>query len=140
MVIKRHMSAILALLVVLMSASCSGGPSADWVTGAGLYLSPDGAEPTSSYGWLDTFYLIVDLTNTPEDTEVQASWIAVDTNRAEPETVIKIDQQTALNSRLVFELKNEGNFWPVGAYQVNLYLNGKLIQEIKFEVHSTDIY
>jgi len=136
---RKIIQLLLLCLIILAAASCSSNVDPGWINQAGLYADPAGTQPTDSYNWRETFYLIVDLNDAPSDTVVQASWIAVDTNRLQPDTVVKIDTKEA-RSRLVFEIENGGNFWPVGQYQVNLYLNKTLIMEIPFEVHDTDIY
>jgi hypothetical protein len=58
-----------------------------------------------------------------------------------PETVLHIEEKTPEGDTVYFDLTNEGNFWPIGDYQVNIYLNGKLAQELQFEVyHTEDVY
>lgn len=136
---QPFLTLLLVSLSILAAASCSSQVDPTWISQAGLYADKGGTQPTDSYNWRDTFYLIVELNDAPPDTVVQASWIAVDTNRLEPDTVVKIDSKEA-RSRLVFEIENGGNFWPTGRYQVNLYLNKTPIMEIPFEVHDTDIY
>jgi len=136
---RKNIQLLLLSLIFLAVSSCSSNVDPGWIKQAGLYVDKSGTQPTDSYNWRDTFYLIVDLNDAPSDTIVQASWIAVDTNRLQSDTVVKIDPKEARN-RLVFEIDNGGNFWPVGQYQVNLYLNKTLIMEIPFEVHDTDIY
>jgi hypothetical protein len=101
-------------LVILLLSACSREVDPDWVEEVGLYSDPAGNQPTDAYGWLDPFYLVMELGEAPGDTVVQISWIALDTNRLEPETVIKIEEQVASSRLLLFELTNEGNFWPVG--------------------------
>lgn len=140
MLTKRFSIQILIILLMLLVApGCSQGANPDWVSGVGLYSDPDYTKPAEAYSWLDPFYLEVVLADAPEDAVVRVSWIAADTTRLNPDTVIKIEEQTAASRVLNFELKNEGNFWPVGDYQVNVYLNGKLYQELDFEVYNTDI-
>ena len=137
---KTAFQVLLSSLFLLTAVACSSKVDPNWISRAGLYTDPAGTRPTDSYDWRDIFYLVIELNDAPQDTIVQASWIAVDTNRLRPEAVLKIEEQPAQSSRIVFKLENAGNFWPVGVYQVNIYLDDTLIQEISFEVHDTDIY
>jgi hypothetical protein len=137
---KSIFQLILTALILLAAASCASEVKPDWIKQAGLYADPAGTQPTDAYGWRDIFYLVVELNGAPPDTVVQASWIAVDTTRLRPDTVLKIEEKEAQSSLLVFELENAGNFWPEGEYQVNIYLDQTLSREIKFQVHFTDVY
>ncbi len=130
---------ILTAVLMIVAVSCADEVDFSWISDAELYQDEAGTIPTDTYEWLDPFYLIVTMDNPPAGTEIQASWIAVDTNRAEPNTVIKIDKKEAAGNTVFFELINEGSFWPVGLYQVNIYLNGELYREIEFDVISGDI-
>ena len=130
---------ILITAILLTAVSCSSNVNPDWISRAGLYADPAGTQPTDSYGWLDIFYLMIELDNVPPDVVIRASWIAVDTNRLRPDTVIKIEEKEAKTSPLIFELENAGNFWPVGEYQVNIYVNDTPYQEIQFTVHDADV-
>jgi len=49
--------------------------------------------------------------------------------------VIKIEEIVPTSSTVVFELQNEGNFWPTGQYKLYLYLDGKEMQVIDFDVY-----
>lgn len=132
---------LLLLTVVVLASSCAGGGNQPQITQAALYLDPEGNQPTTSFSWKIPFYLIVELSSFEEDTVVQASWIAMDTNNLAPETVMHIEEKTPETETVLFDLTNEGNFWPIGDYQVNIYLNGKLVQELEYEVyHTTDVY
>ena len=66
---------------------------------------------------------------------MRASWVAVDTNRVAPNSVLKIDEIVPTSSPVVFELENAGNFWPTGYYKIYLYVNGKESEVIEFEVY-----
>ena len=132
---------ILLLILAVLASSCAGGGNRPQIEDAALYLDPEGNQATTSFSWRVPFYLIIELSDFQDDTVVQASWIAMDTNRLAPETVMHIEEKTATSDLVVFDLTNEGNFWPIGDYQVNIYLNGKLVQELEYEVyHTTDVY
>lgn len=129
---------LLLLLLTILASSCTGGGNRPQIEQAGLYLDSEGNQPTTSFSWRVPFYLIIRLSEAQNDLVVQASWIAVDTNRLAPETVLHIEEKTPETELVLFDLTNDGNFWPIGDYQVNIYLNGKLAQELEFEVYHTD--
>ncbi len=132
---------ILILALAVLAASCGEGANKPQIENAELYLDPGGTQATTSFSWTVPFYLIVNMTEAQEDTVIQASWIAMDTNRLNPETILKIEEKSPDGNQVFFSLTNEGHFWPIGDYQVNLYVDGKLAQELKFEVyHTEDVY
>lgn len=132
---------LLILTLAFLATSCGGGATKPQIEKAALYLDPEGTQATTSFSWTVPFFMIVKLTDAQEDTEIQASWIAVDTNRLDPDTLLKIEKKTPQGDQVFFNLTNEGNFWPIGDYQVNLYINGELAEELKFEVyHTEDVY
>lgn len=137
---KTVVSLLFTIWVVLAAGSCSSSANLDWIDQAGLYTDPSGTQPTDSYGWREVFYLIVEFDQAPQNALIRVSWIAADTTRLRPDTIIKIEEKEPLESPLVFELENAGNFWPEGDYQVNVYVNETLYKEIKFIVHMTDVY
>ncbi|MFN2281406.1 MAG: hypothetical protein ACK2TZ_06040 [Anaerolineales bacterium] len=137
---KAVVCVIFASFIMLAASSCSSSANPDWISQAGLFTDPSGTQPTDSYGWREIFYLVVEFDQPPQEAIIQASWIAVDTTRLRPDTIIKIEEKEAQESPLVFELENAGNFWPEGDYQVNVYVNETLYKEIKFIVHMTDVH
>ena len=140
---KPTLSIKLLLLFIFLSliSACGGGGNRPQIEQAGLYLDPEGKRPTTSFSWRVPFYLIIKLNQAQDNAVIQASWIAMDTNRLAPETVLHIEEKTPESELVVFDLTNEGNFWPIGDFQVNIYINGKLAQELEFEVyHTEDVY
>jgi len=97
-------------------------------------VDSEGTHPTDKYDTLSVFYCLVTLDGLRSDTEIQASWIAVDTDRAEPDYVAKIEEIVPTNSIVLFQLKNEGYFWPTCTYKLYIYLGERLDREIEFEV------
>jgi len=91
--------------------------------------------PADKYEARDIFYLIVTVDQALSDAVLRASWVAVDTNRLAPNSVISIDEITPTASPVIFELENAGNFWPTGQYKVYLFVDGKESTAIDFEVY-----
>lgn len=126
---------LLAAVILLFTCSACGSIATPTsITSAGLFLDPEGSQPTDKYDTLSVFYCLVSLDGLQSDTVLQVSWVAVDTDRTEPNFVIKIEEIRPSITTVLFQLQNEGNFWPVGTYKLYLYLDGKLDQEIEFEV------
>jgi serine protease Do len=103
------------------------------IADARLSEDESGAASTTTFGPNDTFYLIVDLANAPEDTKVKASWTAVAVTGADPNTVLDDVELTSGSATLTFDLANDGP-WPAGDYQVELFLNGESVRSLPFRV------
>ena len=88
---------------------------------------------TSVFSPQDTFYVLVDLANAPDDTTVKAAWTAVEAEGVEPNFFIDEAEITSGSNTLTFNLSNDSP-WPTGKYKVDLYLNGELDRTLEFEV------
>lgn len=124
----------LAALSVLISA-CAVPQNPTNLVSAGLYLDPEGNQPTEKYDARAVFYCIVTLDQLAPGTALKASWIAVETNRSASNFVIKIEEIVPTSPKVVFKLENAGNFWPTGKYKIYLYLDGNEIRDIDFDVY-----
>jgi hypothetical protein len=77
-------------------------------------------------------YATVYVQNAPTETKIKAKWTYVDS---------KIDigtvsfQTTQTNQYVAFNLTRPNNGFPVGSYTVDIYLNDKLKETIKFTVN-----
>ncbi len=125
---------ITAALTILACSACGSPANPTSISSAGLYIDPEGSQPTDKYDTLSVFYCLVTLDGLQSDKVVQASWVAADTDRAEPDFVIKIEEIRPSITTILFQLQNEGHFWPAGTYALYLYLDGKLDRVIEFEV------
>ncbi len=117
--------------------ACGGGGEVSFSTAniADARLTKDeaGTQTTSTFGPNDTFYLIVNLANAPDDTKVKASWTAVAVEGADPNTPLDDVELTSGSNTLTFNLDNAGP-WPAGDYQVELFLNGESVRTLTFRV------
>jgi len=128
--------AILLLLVVplLLLAACEFSASTANIANATLARDEAGTEPTTTFAPTDTFYLLVDLANAPDDTTVRAVWYAVDVGDVAPaNTLIDEATLTSGSATLTFDLVSDTQ-WPPGTYRVELYLNDELSQTLEFSV------
>jgi serine protease Do len=128
--------ALLSLLVWLVACGSDGGEislSTANITDARLTKDETGAQTTSTFAPGDTFYLLVDLANAPDDTKVKAAWTAVNVTGADPNTILDDVELTNGSGTLTFDLVNNGS-WPAGEYQVELFLNGESVRTLPFRV------
>lgn len=132
---KKSLKPLSLLVGILMLAAlaCSFNFSTAKINEAVLARDEEGAEPTTVFAPDDTFYLIVDLANAPDDTSVRATWTAVAVEGADPNTFLDESELTTESGILTYNLTNDG-LWPVGTYKVDLYLNGELERTLDFEV------
>jgi hypothetical protein len=126
---------LVVLLLATCAAACSGQEITPAIRSAGLYLDPEGTQPTDKYAAEDIFYCIVELEDPVPEMVLQISWVAADTDRAIPDYLIKIEEVVPTSSRVVFQLINEGNFWPTGLYKVYLYQDEYEIMILEFDVY-----
>lgn len=82
-------------------------------------------------------YLTGSLNNAPGDTVIKAKWIYIENDPA-----VEIDSATyeAKDSDVDFQfnLSIPENGWPVGKYEVKLYLDDKIEKAVKFEVAASN--
>lgn len=130
---KKIFLLIISILLIFPTG-CVSSTSPTSISAAGLYLDPEGIQPTNIFDARSIFYYIVTLDQAAPDTTLKVSWVAVETNRSAPDYVIKIEEVVPDSSTVVFKLQNEGHFWPTGKYKVFLYLNGVETRVIDFEV------
>ena len=132
--IRNWRTVWLGLLFFLVA--CGGGEislSTANIASARLAKDDSGAQATTTFSPTDTFYLLVDLANAPDDTTVKAEWTAVSVAGADPNTILDDVELTSGSGTLTFDLAND-NPWPTGDYKVDLYLNGELDQTLTFRV------
>ena len=133
---KRQNILILAAIVMLVLAAlaCGGSISTANIASAKMTTDSDGAQETSVYAQDQTFYCIVELANTPEDTKLKAVWTGVELEGEQPNLLIDEAEMTAGNENVfTFNLTNN-QLWPTGKYKVDLYLNDKLDRTLEFTV------
>lgn len=132
---KRSLAILVLLFVVALSlAACEFSASTANIRSATLTRDEAGTEPATTFAPTETFYLIVDLANAPDDTTVRAVWYAVDVGDvAPPNTLIDEAELTTGSGTVTFNLSPDGQ-WALGTYKVELYLNGELDQTLDITV------
>jgi len=132
---KKISAALIFSIFLVFVSGCASSRNTTSILSAGLFLEREGTNSTEKYEARDIFYLLVNIDQPDSESVLRASWVAVDTNRLAPNSVISIDEITPTSSPVIFELENAGNFWPTGQYKVYLYVDGKESQVFEFEVH-----
>ena len=133
---KSHGLRLAGVLIVLVLATvaCGGSFTTANISSAVLSADPSGSPETTVFSPdQQTFYLVVGLSNAPDDTSVRAVWTAVEAEGVEPNFVIDEATVTSGDGELTFDLANNGP-WPIGSYQVELFLNDEPDRTLAFEV------
>ncbi|MBA2763429.1 MAG: hypothetical protein H0U42_01905 [Thermoleophilaceae bacterium] len=113
---------IAVALMALAAPGCGFSVSTANISVAAMARDKAGADPTTTFAPDEPFYCVIQLSNAPDDTNVRALWTAVDTEAAEPGTVIDEAELTQGDGQIVFDLTND-RAWPTGKYEVQLFLN-----------------
>lgn len=125
---------VLFLSAALFLTACEFSASTANIKSATLARDEAGTQPTSTFEPNETFYLIVDLANAPDDTTVKTVWYAVDVGTAAPPNTLIDEAELASGSAtLTFNL-SPAEQWAPGAYKVEVYLNGELNQTLNITV------
>ncbi|RIK19694.1 MAG: hypothetical protein DCC51_08560, partial [Anaerolineae bacterium] len=134
--IRRIACSVTVLLFALLSlVACEFSASTANIKSATLARDPNGNQPTTTFEPSETFYLIADLANAPDDTTAKAVWYAVDVgSAAPPNTLIDEASVTSGSGTLTFNLSPDGQ-WAPGTYKVELYLNDELAQTLNITVN-----
>ncbi|MCA9898414.1 MAG: serine protease [Ardenticatenaceae bacterium] len=134
---QKKLFRIVSLALLFLLVACGGdgeiSVSTANISDARLTKDEEGTRSTTTFAPADTFYLLVDLANAPDDTTVKAEWTAVSAEGADPNTVLDNVELTNGSGTLTFDLQND-NPWPAGDYKVDIYLNGELDQTLTFKV------
>lgn len=129
----KFQSFVAIAMLVMATLACDFSASTANIKDAKLARDYDGTQPTTVFAGNETFYLIVELANAPDDTKVKAAWTAVEVEGVAPDTFIDEYELTSGSATLHFELSND-QLWPTGKYKVDIYLNDELDQTLEFEV------
>ena len=124
---------IVALAVLLAATACGGSFSTANIEEVWTSSDLDGNSRTSTFGQDEVFYVQVDLRNAPDDTQLKATWIAVEAEGTEPNFLIQETDFVTGSGLVHFDLSNT-NLWPKGSYKVEIFMNGDLQETVNFTV------
>jgi hypothetical protein len=122
------------LALALASLACEFAFSSASAENVRLAQDQAGQQATTQFQPGDTFYLVGDLSNAPDDTKLKAVWTAVAVEGAEPNLVIEERELTAPSGPFWFSLSQQSGIWPAGSYKVELFLNDESNQTLDFQV------
>lgn len=134
---NRWLSGFMIVLMAagLMLAACGGEASTANIKSATLAKDEAGTQPTTTFESDETFYLVVDLANAPDDTTVKTVWYTGDVGSvAAPNTLIDEASVTAGSGQLFFNLAPSG-LWAPGTYKAEIYLNDELNRTLDIRVN-----
>ena len=133
--IKNKAGLLLAVILIMVSVlACGGSISTANISKAWMATDEDGNNPTTAFSQDAIFYAMVDLKNAPDDTKLKAVWTVVEAEGTEPNLMLNETEITSGDGLIHFQLENTDYLWPLGQYQVEIYLNDKLDQTLTFEV------
>lgn len=87
-------------------------------------------EPTNVFDYTDTFFCSVDVENLAANSQVTAKWYRGDEILDE----FTLTTDTAGSGNLGFNLSAEEGGWPLGAYRIEIDLNGVPVRSVEFTV------
>jgi hypothetical protein len=104
---------------------------------ATMMTEPEGREVTAYTADARMLYVMFKTKGATDRDKIRAVWIADDVgDAAAPKT--KIDETTidieGDTEDGVFSLSKPTNGWPIGKYHVEIYVNDKLVTQVKFEI------
>ncbi|MBI5959638.1 MAG: hypothetical protein HY866_12930 [Chloroflexi bacterium] len=125
---------IVIVLLIAAGLACSISTSTAHFENPKMYKDADGTTRTTSYAPADTFYCRVELKNAAGDIPTKAEWYAVSVEDKTVRTLITQAEMESGDGTLTFDLTPPQEGWPVGSYQVVLYLNDKPKETLTFKV------
>jgi hypothetical protein len=125
------MFVFLALVLVACEGSTANIQSATLSHG---FQDNKATDNVTTFAPADTFHLVVQLANAPDDTKVKVVWTAVDAGGGQIKDQ-KIDEKelTTGSAPIDFTLAPNNPF-PAGKYKADLYLNNVLNKTLEFQV------
>ncbi len=130
-------------MMLLAILACNFSFSTAKLENIRLAVDEDGNNKTTTFTMTDTVYIVMDLENAPDDTEVSAVWIVVDAPDVEPGTRLG-DVDPTTDDEIVTLETGSGSLWfsmepasfnlPPGKYKVEISLNGEREATLEFDI------
>jgi len=122
-------------VLVLGSLSCNLSATTANITNAHMASDKDDTQQTTAYAVdAPAFYCYFDLNNASDSTVVKGTWTLVSAEGYESNSEIDSAEITGGSNTYYFSLDRSGDSWPVGKYKIDLYIDGKMVQTVEFEV------
>ena len=126
--------ALVALALIGAALACSIEITTAYVKAATLVRDETGATKTLSFAPADTFYLLVELANAPDDSEVRVRWLQVGAGEGGGDLVVGEETIRAGSGKILFSATHPEQQWRVGEYRAEVALNGEQARSLTFHV------
>ena len=132
--------AVLVIAVILGGGSCSVTTARLTEAAMASEVDPDTMEPITKTDEFQSdtsvIYATALLKNAPEDTKITATWIYLEDDTE----IASVDAlSTETNQAVSFSLSRPDNGFPVGQYKVELAIDGKLSETLRFTVEASAV-
>jgi hypothetical protein len=129
---------ILSLALLLVAALGAGpSPAAPRLDALVLSDSRGGTHKAQFPPSTARLHLTGKLLETPAGTKVRSEWVATKTDTAAPNLRIDTAEVRASKDkepRVEFSIPRPAKGWPIGDYRIDLLVNGKKTNEVRFKV------
>lgn len=126
--------ALVPLALIVSGLACSIAITTAYVRAANLVRDETGETKTLSYSPADTFYLLVDLANAPDDSEVRVVWVQVGAGEDGSDRVVGEETIRSGSGKILFSAAHPEQQWRIGDYRAEVYLNDTQTHSIPFTV------
>jgi hypothetical protein len=134
---KRFHIFAVSVAAVFIAGDCSRGPAVEAVLCKRVSAAFEPVEPTTRFNKkAERVYCAWAVKNTRGPIAVRGVWFAEDVGKAAP-TNYRIDEKTVDlegDSRGSFDLRRPDNGWPPGRYRLEIFLDARKAQEIRFAI------
>jgi outer membrane usher protein FimD/PapC len=97
-------------------------------------------EPTTVYPQdQKTFHCVATVSNAPSGTKIKSVWVVLEAGDMKNMKIDSAEVNLDRDAPVHFTLSRGQNFWPVGKYQIELYLNNKFDRNVDFTVEKTTL-
>lgn len=127
---------MVVLLMIAAELACSVDVSTTHLKDAVLTSDPEGQTRARSYTPDSTFYVAVHLYDAPDGATVRAVWRITEPDAGQtiqPGTEIGAAEVTRTDGLIVLSLAPTDP-WPLGRYEVDVYLNGRKKDTLRFRL------
>lgn len=132
---KAHWALALAALALIAGAlACSIDITTAYVREAKMVRDAAGESRTNTYAPADTFYLLADLANAPDDSEVRVAWVQIGAGEGGSDLVVGEETIRSGSGKVLFSAAHPQQQWPVGDYRAEVSLNDVQTHTVPFTV------
>lgn len=126
---------LFVVILMLAALACNFSATTANITNAHMATDESDATQTTVYApSTPTFYCFYDLNNAPDSTVVKGVWTLVSAEGYDANSEIDSAEITGSDDSYYFSLDRAADEWPVGQYKIDLYIDGKLVETVEFQV------